>query len=51
MPLYFLKPHSFLSGALLTLILIMVPLVMCGFYVASQGDQVPEPVNSVAFGS
>jgi hypothetical protein len=52
MPLYFPKPHSFLPGALLGLILILFPLATCGFYVASQGGaQVTEPVNSVAFGS
>jgi hypothetical protein len=52
MPLYFLKPHSFLTGAILGLILTVILLVMCGFYVASQGvNQVIEPVNSVAFGS
>jgi hypothetical protein len=51
MPLYFLKPHSFLPGALLGLILILVALVG-GFYVASQGgNEVTEPANSVAFGS
>jgi len=52
MPLYVPKPHSFLPGALLGLILIVFALATCGFYVASQGGaQVTEPVNSVAFGS
>jgi hypothetical protein len=34
------------------LILILVPLTLLGVYVASQGDsQIPEPIDSVAFGS
>ncbi len=51
MPLYFPKQHSFFPGELLSLILVLVLLVMCGFYVASHGGQVVEPINSVAFGS
>lgn len=52
MPLYFLKPHSFVPGAFLGLILVLVSFVVCGFYVASpEGNEVTEPANSVAFGS
>jgi len=36
MPLCFLKPHFFLPGALLVLILTLVALVVGGFYVASR---------------
>ncbi|MGA9495418.1 MAG: hypothetical protein WA718_14605 [Terriglobales bacterium] len=51
MPLYFPKQHSFLPGELLSLILTLVLLVLGGFYVASYGGHVVEPINSVAFGS
>ncbi|MGB8013176.1 MAG: hypothetical protein WCF68_16295 [Terriglobales bacterium] len=52
MPLYFPKPHSIYPGAILSLILTLVVLVMCGFYAASHGGgHVAEPMDSVAFGS
>ncbi len=51
MPLYFPKQHSFLPGELLSLILTLVLLVLGGFYVASYGGHVVEPINSVSFGS
>jgi hypothetical protein len=44
--------YTFFRGVLLGLILILVPLTLLGVYVASQGDsQIPEPIDSVAFGS
>jgi len=52
MPLAHVEERSFLQKMILSLILILVPLTLVGLYVALQGDsQIPEPVNSVAFGS
>jgi hypothetical protein len=52
MPLAHVEQRSLLQEMILSLILILVPLTLVGLYVALQGDgQIPEPINSVAFGS
>jgi hypothetical protein len=52
MPLDFLELRTFLQRVLLGLILILVPLTLFGYHEALQEDsQIPEPANSVAFGS
>ena len=52
MPLAHVEERCFLQKMILSLILILVPLTLVGLYVALQGDsQIPEPVNSVSFGS
>ena len=52
MPFDFVELHAFVQRLLLGLVLILVPLTLFGYYVASQGDsEIPEPTDSVAFGS
>ena len=52
MPMKKAVAHQYRVELCFGLILILVPLTLFGYYVALQGEsEIPEPTNSVAFGS
>jgi hypothetical protein len=51
MPLYSVHSSTFFPTIILGLILILLPLTMCGFYVNSPDNLGIEPADPVTFGS
>ena len=51
MRFYSVQSNSFFPSIILGLVLILLPLMMCGFYVNSPDNQGIEPVDPVTFAS